>query len=517
MIVRRLCLLAFITLSACSITATTEPLQPPTATTLRVVSSTLVPTVSRLLNEIPQSEGTATPLRPVDCQQTAGQAATQYRVIANLNYGQRAMLVQQVIRYINRSNDVLEQLVLTVEPTQWPGAFALNEVTLAGSAAGYELTGRRLEIELPLPLEPGCATEIDLGFRLNIPQIGDGVSAYRGFLGYSPRQLNLGHWLPVIAPHVDGEWLLHEAVFVGEQAVLDVADWDVTLNVSGAPENLIVAGPGASTRSGERTWHFVVRGSRDFALSLSDEYLETSAATESGVIVKLYSFDDAQVTLDDGKQVDGAAHALDTAVRSLEMFEDLYGPYPHERLVVIEGDFPDGMEFSGLVFVSRDWFTRFTGNPASFLTVITAHEVAHQWWYAAVGSDQALSPWLDEALSTYSEYVFIEEYYADLKDWWWAWRVENYSPEGSVDSNVYHFSTIRDYINAVYLRGARMLHEIRQAMGTEAFFAFLRRYLEAGTGRIVDADVFWSLMSAEELADTRAIRLRYLRQAGPDQ
>ena len=317
-------------------------------------------------------------------------------------------------------------------------------------------------------------------------------------------------------PHMNNEWILREAVFVGEQTVLDVADWDVTLNVSAAPESLAVAGPGGVTRISDRSWHFEIQNSRDFTLSLSDAFKITSSEIDSGVRVDVYAFDDALVTLDDGTEVDGAAHTLDVAARSLAMYEDLFGPYPYESLVVVEGDFPDGMEFSGLVFVSQDWFERFEGNPASFLTIITVHEVAHQWWYAGVGSDQAMTPWLDEALATYSEYVFIEEYYPELKDWWWSWRVDAYTPQGVVDSNVYQFSTIREYINAVYLLGARMLHEIRNDIGTEAFFEVLRRYYEAGQGRIVSPDVFWSMMSADELALSVGTRRQYLRQAGPD-
>src|SRR5690606_6507172 len=104
----------------------------------------------------------------------------------------------------------------------------------------------------------------------------------------------------------------------------------------------------------------------------------------------------------------------------------LFGVYPHERMLVVQGDFPDGMEFSGLVFVSTDWFKSFKGETGSYLTLITIHEVAHQWWYMRVGNDPALSPWLDEALATYSEYLFMEEYYPSLKEWWWQFRVDAY-------------------------------------------------------------------------------------------
>jgi hypothetical protein len=225
------------------------------------------------------------------------------------------------------------------------------------------------------------------------------------------------------------------------------------------------------------------------------------------VTVELYSFDDAMVPTESGL-VDSAAHALDTAAQSLAMFADLFGEYPYDRFIVVQGDFPDGMELSALVFVGGDWFRSYTGNPAGYLTIITAHEVAHQWWYAHVGSDQANTPWLDEALATYSEFIYFEEYYPELKDWWWQFRVESFVPPdfagATVDSTVYQFSSIREYINAVYLRGARML-DVRRT-GDDAFFDWLRR-AEAGTGRVVTADLFWALLSPSELARSRTRRL----------
>jgi aminopeptidase N len=168
-----------------------------------------------------------------------------------------------------------------------------------------------------------------------------------------------------------------------------------------------------------------------------------------------------------------------------------------------------------LVFVSTNWFTSYTGDPASFLTLITIHEMAHQWWYARVGNDPATNPWLDEAMATYSEYIFFEQFYPSLKDWWWDFRVNSHSPTGYVDSTIYQFTTIREYINAVYLRGVRMLHAIRTDIGTEPFFELLRKYAEAGDGRIADPDLFWSMMTPEQLEATKNTRAAFLRQPIP--
>ena len=165
----------------------------------------------------------------------------------------------------------------------------------------------------------------------------------------------------------------------------------------------------------------------------------------------------------------------------------------------VEGDFPDGMEFSGLVFVSETWFRTWGGTANDWLTLITAHEVAHQWWYATVGNDQSLSPYLDEALATYSELVFYEHYYPDLVDWWWAFRVNSYTPSGFVDMPVTAFQQSRPYINAVYLQGARMLDEVRFALGDDAFFAWLQRYASLMHGAIAEPGDFWPAIGSKPL------------------
>jgi aminopeptidase N len=260
------------------------------------------------------------------------------------------------------------------------------------------------------------------------------------------------------------------------------------------------------------TWEFRLRQARDLAVTLSTEYHRIVTVAPNGVQIELYTLDDAQPS--EGAQFDGPLHALETASAALELFADLYGPYPHNRLVVVESEFPDGMEFSGIVFVGGEWFRSYSGDPASYLTLITAHEVAHQWWYDLVGSNQSAEPWLDESLCTYSEFVFLEENYPQLTDWWWRFRVYSWGPDGLVDSSVYAFDNTRAYINAVYLRGATLLHELRAVMGGETFFAWLNTYASTMKGQIADANDLWHAMSDDALQRTTEIRKRFLRHPG---
>jgi hypothetical protein len=307
---------------------------------------------------------------------------------------------------------------------------------------------------------------------------------------------------------------------IGEQVVVDVADWDVTLTVDDATDKLMIAAPGTLVDhdAAAKQWHYTMQNAREFTVSLSPKFEVQTEKSEGGVNVELYTFADQTSDSDKGK-IDNARQALDAATQAMSMYSDLFGAFPYQRYVVVEGDFPDGMEFSGIVFVSDQWFRTNTGSAESYLTIITVHETSHQWWYARVGSDQATTPWLDEAFAVYSEYIFYEEHYPDLKKWWWAFRVDNYVGQNyngkRVDSSAYDFATAREYINAVYLRGAHMLDDLRTDLGTDVFFDWLRRYAQVGQNRVVTPDVFWSLLTPDQLALTRATRAKYL--SGPQE
>ena len=210
---------------------------------------------------------------------------------------------------------------------------------------------------------------------------------------------------------------------VGEQSINDASDFEVTLQVEDAPPTIDVAGPGQMRVLGDNQWTFTIERARDFAVSVGNGFRRSSQLAANGVVVEVYYFPETAA----GSGFNAAAQSLKSATESLALYEELFGlAYPYERLVIVEGDFSDGMEFSGLAFVGEAWFRTWRGEPNDWITVITVHEVAHQWWYAMVGNDPATHPYLDEAFATYSEYLYFQRYHGDETQWWWDFRVRGY-------------------------------------------------------------------------------------------
>jgi hypothetical protein len=506
-------IVAFVLLTACTLTQSMElPPNPPTNRP-PLPQSTLISTRIRDVHSIitPSPAPTATKAA-FDCDATETSTITNYKVTAEMQYAKRELKVAQEITYTNTTTNSLSTLALNVESNWQPGIFRLQSIDLVDAEPlKSHLASQQLEITLPQPLNPNCVAHINLTFELHLPPIDlGGVHSYQGYLGYTGRQSNLGLWLPVVASRDGNGWVSHEEIPIGEQDALDVANWDIDFRITNAPNTIQIAAPGTSERISDNEWHFTLTQSRDFSFSIGENYRLLQQKSNSGVNIELYSFSDAVIPSDSGS-VDTAAFALNTAAKSVNVYETLYGNYPLKRLVIVEGDFPDGMEFSGIVFVGGEYFKGLNG-VQSYLTIITAHEVAHQWWYARVGNDQAINPWMDEALASYSELVFIEKYYPSLKDWWWNFRVNRLAPQGFVDSTVYEFTSRRAYINAVYLRGVKMLNDLRTALGDDVFFGWLNRYVSEGAGRIMTPEQFWSLLTPEQLTRTESIRQLYLRK-----
>jgi aminopeptidase N len=207
----------------------------------------------------------------------------------------------------------------------------------------------------------------------------------------------------------------------------------------------------------------------------------------------------------------GGQAALQASAEALQVYGQKFGPYQHKSFSLVMGDFNDGMEFSAFYYLPKSAYDLYDGSNASLLTAVAVHETSHQWWFEQVGNDQAQQPWLDESLATYSEHIYYENIHPDLMDWWWAYRIDIYNPQGFIDIPIYDGKGFRLYTNAVYLRGVHFLEELRKRIGDEAFFAFLQDYLAQGRGKIVTANDFFRILKEHTSTDYSDIVRQYFQ------
>ncbi len=467
----------------------------------------------------PTPEATATGLPPIDTpvspapppQPTAtatpvpALARAQYTMNVVLDYAAKSVAVDETIVYPNHSGQPLTDLVLAVEPNYWPNCFTLNSLFLGGKAiSNYTLAGHKLSFPLPNVMQPETTITIQIQYALALPLIeptNPNLSRPRIF-GYSPRQINLTNWYPFVVPHIDADWVLHDAWYYGEHLVYDAADFTVNLKPADAAVAPVVAASGAPAQNGEWTTYTLTAG-RSFAVSASSQFLTLSTQVGDVIITSYYL----------QQLYKGAAEAaMNASAQALQIYSERYGPYPHKTLAVVMGDFNDGMEFSAFYFHSAGLYNLYDGTLNNLVVSVAAHETAHQWWWEQVANDQAQQPWLDEALATYSEHVFYETVSpSSVKQWWWTYRVDVYNPQGWVDIPIYAGGGFQPYTNAVYFRGAHFLDELRQLIGDDAFFSFLQDYLKQENGKIANAADFFQILAQHTTVDYSGLVRKYFQ------
>jgi aminopeptidase N len=202
---------------------------------------------------------------------------------------------------------------------------------------------------------------------------------------------------------------------------------------------------------------------------------------------------------------------LQTTIEALQVYSERFGPYPHKTMTAVQGDFNDGMEFSAFYFISRDYFNLYDGTPKNYLVIIAAHETAHQWWFEGVADDQALEPWLDEAMCTYSERIYYETIHPNLVSWWWGYRYFEFDEPGYVDTQIYDGGGQRPYWDKVYLTGARFLEELRTRIGDDTFNAFLKDYYTQYTGKRATGADFFRVLREHTAADISDLMTKYFK------
>jgi hypothetical protein len=398
----------------------------------------------------------------------------QYRISAVLDLVTHRLDVQEEIQYYLPAN-YENPLMLVIEAASNPKAITLDEILVDGiTETQANIENRILELNLLDSQIEKQEVNLKIRYTVNIP-------AKAARLGYTKNQINFGDWYPYIPPYDSSRgFLVYPPSPVGEHLNYGLADFDILITLENAPPSTQVAASALADQK-ENMYFYQLKNARSFAWSVGSNYQVESRQVGDTTIYSYYILAD---------QAAGKA-ALDSATQAVTYYQDQIGQIALPSLSIVEGDFIDGMEYQGLFFLGQEYYREFTGSPQSYLVPLSAHETAHQWFYAAVANNQALEPWLDEALCTYMESLYMEKYYPDLLGWWWNYRVLRFAPQGWVNSSVYDYPSFRQYVDAVYLRGALWLDDFRSQIGDDAFMKGLQDYFSENMGKLASSENFF--------------------------
>jgi hypothetical protein len=455
----------------------TDTSTPTLSTTLTALSSPTPQAV--FITDIPPS------VMPLPSGPIPTFIPSKYYLSVMLDYADHLLTADETIHYQNSTGENLNSLVLAVEPNLWKGCFVPGSLTANGLPVTFDLNNDKLEILLPAALSPNDAVDLFMNYDLHLPA----ADVYHVF-GYNEYQTNLVDWYPFIVPFLPGQgWLLHPIANVGEHLAYDVESFDMTLHMTD-PNLVAVIAASSPAEIISFGYRYHLENVRSFVFSVSSGY-KTASTKVNGVTVKSYFFNSESAQ---GKAV------LAEVAKALTIFDQLFGADPYPSLSIVESPFYDGMEYNGLFFLSRDYYLAENGTVLNNLIDIAVHETAHQWWFGSVGNDQAMEPWLDEALATYSERLFYERNYPEVTAWQ-VFRIDAYNPVGWVDTDIYNGVDFRTYANAVFLRGAQFLQALRGRMGDEAFFAFLKDCATQMAGKLATSTDYFRILRQHSSVD----------------
>jgi hypothetical protein len=157
----------------------------------------------------------------------------------------------------------------------------------------------------------------------------------------------------------------------------------------------------------------------------------------------------------------------------IQLYTDLFGPYPFEKFAVVENFFPTGFGFPSYTLM---------GSTVLRLPFIVhtslGHEIAHCWWGNGVYVDYQEGNW-SEGLTTYvADYLYKElKSPADAQDYRRQWLKDFTTlvpPEK--DFALSRFESRYDPLTKAigYDKGAMVFHMLRRLIGDEAFWGGLR-------------------------------------------
>ncbi|MCE5344208.1 MAG: M1 family metallopeptidase [Eubacteriales bacterium] len=464
-------------------------------------------------------------LPPGETLTAASQGLDTVDIDAVFDPMRRTMDVRQTLTLVNRTGAEQKVLLLRTYPNAfqsedtspaatdelydacYPDGFSAGSLTFTSVKARMGESAEQgasyaygddahtvLRVSLPEAWTADGTLTLRLAYTVLIPE-----AAYR--FGVNDGIWALGNAFVIPSPYLDGEYRTDEYGSIGDPFISECRNYTVRVT---APEDYVVVGSGAATREttadGQAETLFSAPATRDFALCLCTDY-RCVKTLRDGVLVQAYA------------KSDSAARAmLQTAAEALNCYNALYGTYPYQTLSLCETAFPfAGMEYPSLLMIGAGGLQ--TGGEPLEQTV--THEVAHQWWYAVVGSDEYYQAWQDEALCEFALLDYWEARYgvtarAELRYSLVDTAMLVTVPQGvTPGSPVDYFGDTSEYTLVVYQRGAAALCALDTAMqGT--LDGFLAYYYDTYAFQLVTRENFETLLAAYTGEDWSPLLSDYL-------
>lgn len=276
-----------------------------------------------------------------------------------------------------------------LEDTRFPG------VDLWASAECDDPEDRTdLRLRLAAPSPPGSPLVLRGEFVAELPEIVERA-------GFAEDFHLVAQWFPKVAKLEPNGDFVHFPYHPYAEFFANYGNYEVTLHV---PRAFVVGSTGALTLLGEsqgkRSYRANAENVHDFAWTAWPGYAEADSVVD-GVALRL---------LGAPEEVSPTSELARVAVDALREFSAKYGRYPYSTLTIASppkfAARAHGMEYP--TFLTTGATGNYERLGVRMTPILVSHELAHQWFYGIVGTNEYEFPLLDEGLTSYAEWRFLE-------------------------------------------------------------------------------------------------------------
>lgn len=284
-------------------------------------------------------------------------------------------------------------------------------------------------INLPVALNPGDTLTLTTPFHVKIPK---GVTSR---MGHVDESYQISQWYPKPAVYDRSGW--HQMPYLDQgEFYSEFGSFDVSITL---PANYIVGATGDLQTAGEiemlnklaadTSWKSNIYYTRN-DIPPSSVHLKTIQYKGTRIhdfawfADKRFHVLKGKLTLpESGREVTTWAifpnlqaylwkDAIGYINSAIRHYSKWIGDYPYNCYTAVQGSLTsgEGMEYPGIsvIGLSADSYS---------LDQVIAHEICHNWFYSALGSDERRFPFMDEGITSSYEMRYISERYPDKKLW----------------------------------------------------------------------------------------------------
>jgi len=422
-----------------------------------------------------------------------------YQIDVKLDTQEKKLWGNETLIFINTSPKSVDTLFLHL----YPNAFQSDTTTLMkesvfpdrikkkekyrgfmkikriGLNSGLNLTDKKIidetimKLPLPDPLPPQGRIELEIEFMVKLPKIFVRM-------GYFGEDFMLGQWFPKMAVlEEDGNWNAHQYHFLGE-FFADFGTYDVSITV---PSEYVIGATGYLVEEHKnpdstKTLVFHAEDVHDFAWAASPDY-QISKRIVDGIEVSLLYKPEHKEDVD---------RIMDDAEFALKYYNMRFGKYHYKHFTMVDTKIGLGggaMEYPTLITIFP---SRVPPERIRVDALVVFHEIAHQWWYGMVASNEFEEAWLDEGFAVFSQRRALEEKFGKRSNLIDLWGINlsdldfarlTYLLDLQSDpivKNSWEFRNYLSYNANVYSKASLVLETLRNHLGEEKMDELIREY-----------------------------------------